>query len=120
MSCALCKSNAPLQNSHIIPEFFYTQVYDAIHRFQVIPTDLSKSEKFEQKGVREKLLCKLCEQKIGRWEKYTKETFGDGIGIKIEQTRKTLKLSNLDYRKFRLFLLSLLWRMGVSKSDFCY
>ena len=119
MNCELCQSNSPLQNSHIIPEFFYTQLYeDKIHRFQIVPADSLKLESFEQKGVREKLLCRACEQKFGRWESYTKTAFGNGIGIKIERNEKTFTLSNLDYRRFRLFLLSLLWRMGVSKLDF--
>jgi hypothetical protein len=118
MSCALCKSNAPLQKSHIIPEFFFTQLYDQIHRFQVVPINPSESESFKQKGLREELLCSICEQKISRWEKYTKEVFGDGVGLHIEQNGRIFKLSNLDYRKFRLFLLSLLWRMGVSNLEF--
>jgi hypothetical protein len=118
VNCALCQSNSSLLNSHILPEFFYTQLYDKIHRFQVVPIDPSESERSRQKGVHEKLLCGTCEQKFARWEKYAKEAFGDGSGIKIERNGKILKLSNLNYRMFRLFLLSLLWRMGVSKLDF--
>jgi len=118
MSCALCQSNSPLQDSHIIPEFFYAPLYHAIHRFQVVRINALERQGFEQKGTREKLLCKVCEQKLSAWEKYTKEAFCNGMGIKIEQAGELVKLSNLDYKKFRLFLLSLLWRMGVSNSDF--
>jgi hypothetical protein len=118
MGCALCQSESPLQNSHIVPEFFYTQLYDKIHRFQVVPSDPSKSESLKQKGVRERLLCEKCERKFSRWEKYAKEAFADGIGLTIQRTGNIFKLSNLDYLTFRLFLLSLLWRMGVSKLEF--
>ena len=117
MGCALCHANVPLLNSHIIPEFFYTQIYDNLHRFHVIPNDPAKSEKYGQKGIREKLLCEKCEQKFSRWEKYAKETFSDGK-IKIERSGKIFKLADLNYRSFKLFLLSLLWRMGVSKLKF--
>jgi len=78
MSCALCQSESPLQNSHIIPEFFYKQLYDNIHRFHIVSNQSSKPERFGQKGFREKLLCSSCEQKIARWEKYAKEAFVDG------------------------------------------
>ena len=115
--CSLCQSDQPLQNSHIIPEFFYKQLYDNIHRFHVISSQSSKPEKFGQKGFREKLLCSSCEQKFARWEKYTKQVFMDG-GLKLEQKGKILKVSNLNYSTFKLFLLSLLWRMGVSKLEF--
>jgi hypothetical protein len=119
MNCALCQTKSPLQKSHIIPEFFYTQVYEKnIHRFHVISTDPSKPEYFKQEGIYEKLLCKKCEQKFARWEKYTKEAFGDDVGIKIIREGNIFKLSDLDYRTFRLFLFSLLWRMSVSKLDF--
>jgi hypothetical protein len=118
VNCALCQSNDPLRNSHIIPEFFYKQLYDNIHRFHVVSGDPSKSDFPKQKGVREKLLCEKCEQKISRWEKYAKESFGDGVGLNIVRKGNIFKLSNLDYRVFRLFLLSLLWRMGVSKLEF--
>lgn len=118
MSCALCQSNSPLQNSHVIPEFFYAELYDKSHRFHTVPFDAAEPERFKQKGIYEKLLCKACEQKFSVWEKYAKEAFCQGIGIQIEQAGPLLKLSNLDYPKFRLFLLSLLWRMGVSSLHF--
>jgi hypothetical protein len=116
-NCALCHSDDPLQKSHVIPEFFYKQLYDEIHRFHVISSQPSTPEDLEQKGFREKLLCSSCEQKFARWEKYTKKVFMDG-GLKLEQKGKILKLLNLNYRTFRLFLLSLLWRMGVSELEF--
>ena len=118
VNCALCQSNRPLRDSHIIPEFLYEQLYDKIHRFHVVPFDASKPERFKQNGLYEKLLCEVCEQKFAVWEKYAKEAFCNAVGIAITQTGELVKLSNLDYHKFRLFLLSLLWRMGVSSSDF--
>lgn len=118
MNCALCQSNSPLRDSHIIPEFLYEELYDKIHRFHVVPFDASKPERFRQQGIYEKLLCEVCEQKFSVLEKYTKEAFCGGVGIRIEQTGELIKLSNLDYHKFHLFLLSLLWRMSVSSQDF--
>ena len=118
VKCALCQSNNPLRNSHIIPEFLYKELYDGLHRFYVIPLDASEPERPKQKGLYEKLLCEACEQKFSVWEKYANEAFCHGIGIKIEQVGELFKLSNLDYHKFRLFLLSLLWRMSVSTQDF--
>lgn len=117
--CALCRTNGELQNSHIIPEFFYKLVYDPNpRRFRVISAIVSEPERYGQKGLRELLLCKDCEQKLGRWENYAKKSFVDGQGLQITQQNATVVLSNLDYTLFKLFLLSLLWRMSVSKLDF--
>ena len=63
----MCKVNGDLQRSHIIPEFFYRLVYDAKpRRFHVVSAKQSDRETFEQKGLRESLLCRACEQKLGR------------------------------------------------------
>lgn len=117
--CALCRANGDLLNSHIIPEFFYRLVYDPKpRRFHVISAIASEPEYYEQKGLRERLLCKDCEQKLGRWENYAKQAFVDGRALQITQQKDGVVLSNLDYKPFKLFLLSLLWRMSVSKLDF--
>lgn len=117
--CALCKTNGELRNSHIIPEFFYKLVYDpSPRRFRVVSAIASEPERYVQKGLRERLLCSVCEQKIGRLENYAKKTFVDGKGLQITQQNAAVVLSNLDYKLFKLFLLSLLWRMSVSKLDF--
>jgi hypothetical protein len=116
---ALCKVNGDLQNSHIIPEFFYRLIYDAQpRRFHVVSAILSERESFQQKGLRERLLCRACEQKFGRWEHYAKAAFVDTRGVTITRHKDRITFHNLDYQQFKLFQLSLLWRMGVSTLPF--
>jgi hypothetical protein len=117
-NCALCRATGDLQNSHIIPEFFYTLVYDHPHRYLVLSTDPSRREHFRQKGLREHLLCNACEQCFSRWENYAKTAFVNSQGVQSVQHEGAVWLRDLDYAKFKLFLLSLLWRMGASKLDF--
>lgn len=117
--CALCRTNSDLQNSHIIPEFFYRLIYDAKpRRFHVVSANPSEREQFVQKGLRESLLCRACEQKLGRWEHLTKASFVDGKGLQFAQGAGRVHLRGLDYKTFKLFLLSLLWRMSVSSLPF--
>jgi hypothetical protein len=59
----------------------------------------------------------LCEQRFSRWENYAKKTFVDGKGIKAIQFKGGVRLDGIDYAKFKLFLLSMLWRMGVSSLE---
>ena len=118
MACALCRANSHLRKSHILPEFFYKPIYDSIHRAICITTDPTEPESFIQKGITELLLCDQCEQKIGRWEKYAKEHFVDGQGLSCVESANAITLKGLDYKKFRLFELSLLWRMGVSSLSY--
>jgi hypothetical protein len=123
--CKLCGKPSELQNSHIIPEFFYKLIYDSKPKgFRIIPADPSEKIGFEQQGIREHLLCKDCDnRRLGQWEDYVKRAFIDGkiVDGKRPQAAKMqdcIVLQNLDYKKFKLFLLSLLWRMSIAQHDF--
>ncbi len=68
-----------------------------------------------QDGPKEYLLCADCEQKLSRHEKYFKEAVHlSRHGIQIVQNDSIAVISNLDYSKVKLFLLSVIWRMSVS------
>jgi hypothetical protein len=74
-----------------------------------------KTENIVQDGPKEYLLCDKCEQKISRYEKYYKEAVHlSRHGIEIIQNDRIAIIGNLDYKKVKLFLLSVLWRMSVS------
>jgi hypothetical protein len=117
MLCRLCHNDADLRKSHIIPEFFYTATYDTLHRFHVITSDPHVPERYLQKGLRERLLCQECEQLFAGWEHYAKERLIDGKGIISKAVPHGVILAGVDYIKFKLFLFSILWRMGVSTLD---
>jgi hypothetical protein len=123
--CKLCGENSELQNSHIIPEFFYDLIYDENpRRFRSVPADPSEKIKYEQQGICEHLFCKDCDnRRLGQWEDYVKRAFIDGKIVdgkrpQAVKMRECVVLQNLDYKKFKLFLLSLLWRMSIAKHDF--
>jgi hypothetical protein len=118
MKCALCHSLNPLRNSHIIPEFQYKPIYDPKHRLLTISSNPQKRDRYVQKGLREKLLCDACEILFSGWEDYSfRVLFGDTAKLH-SKTEKTTHLKGIDYPKFKLFLLSLLWRMSVAKGEF--
>jgi len=114
MSCSLCKQNKELRNSHIIPEFVYTALYDKKHKFHVLSTLQDRPRPMEQKGIRERLLCGDCEQQLSVYEKYAREVLLGGVEIVVQNEGNLLKLSELDYVKFKLFQLSILWRASIS------
>lgn len=117
MACALCQKQSKLRNSHILPEFFYHELYDLKHRAHIISTDPAIPDRYLQKGLRERLLCEACEQKFSRWEHYAKLAFVDGKTIRITRGQNCTFAKGFDYKKFRLFQLSLLWRMGASSLE---
>ena len=113
--CRLCGKTVVLCNSHIIPEFFYTRMYDTKHRFFIINNDPDRDELLIQKGVREKLLCRDCEKKFSKLEGYVRNLFYGKSKLSVYKDGEYLRIQNLDCAKFKLFLLSMLWRMGVAR-----
>ncbi len=112
--CKLCFEERDLENSHIISEFWYKPLYDEKHRFHVLSTAPEDKNVFEQKGIREKLLCHDCEQYFSRLEDYVRKVFYGGVGVWIKNDRNKILINGIDYTKFKLFQLSLLWRASVS------
>lgn len=119
MKCRLCLKKSQLVQPHIIPEFMFecSGLYDEKHRFLIIEKrDDTPKFKQRQKGLRERLLCKECETRISRWERYARSTiYGPGNPKKVRLTGEGVALfDDVEYKRFKLFLLSMLWRMSVS------
>ncbi len=107
----------PLRQSHIIPEFVYSTVYDDTHRFLGI-NGLGKFRRaLVQKGLREPLLCDDCEQFINvTYEKPFKHYWYDKNPLPAWLGREGIQLKGIDYAAFKLFHLSILFRAGAAQS----
>ncbi len=116
--CRLCTGNGVLRKSHIIPEWLYGSLYDGMHRYHVIKAAPLPKRRFEQKGLRERLLCQTCETKLSVYEGYARGVLLGGQEITVVQRHDGLELRNLDYPKLKLFQLSLLWRAGIAQQEF--
>lgn len=115
--CALCLKDRILVKSHIFPEFLYKPMYDDKHRFLLLSTDPTQKTQIRHKGIYEELLCKDCDGKIiGTYEDYAaKVLFEDrSAKVQIEKMKRGLLIHNLDYTRFKLFQVSLLWRSSIS------
>lgn len=118
MACRLCKKEFPLKKSHIIPEFLYASMYDEKHRFHKISTSEGQRNRLVQKGLREYLLCGNCEQKLSRYERYTSLILNGGTPITCRQDGNCMNIEGVEYARFKLCALSILWRASVSSLDF--
>lgn len=115
-TCALCLTAVErLIESHIIPEFLYQDIYDDKHRFMVF------SERHErpvlppqQKGIRQQLLCGSCENHFSRWERYASLVLFGGVELGYRDQPDHAEYSGLDYQPFKLFQMSMLWRMSLA------
>jgi len=119
--CAGCLQNEPLLQSHIIPEWVYKYIYTKDHKFVALDADGIGSPKVEQKGLREELLCFDCEQHLSKYENSVADLFKQIIGKQFttascDVLSSDIKvIGNYDYNSLKIFCLSVLWRLGVSK-----
>ncbi len=112
--CALCKKPSRLRRSHIVPEFLHKPLYDSKHRLNVLSTGAPPKRPFKQKGVREKLLCDRCEAQFSAYEDYARGIIFGGREIEASMADPRGFEFRVDYAKFKLFELSVLWRVGVT------
>ncbi len=116
MPCALCNKDRDLVESHIMPEFLHRPVYDEKHRGNRFGYGDSRTELF-QKGYREKLLCADCDnRRMGGLERYFSQYWYHKKSLPDKIPESGVSLADIDYRQFKLFLLSLVWRASVSGS----
>ncbi|NQU55006.1 MAG: hypothetical protein HQ522_21005 [Bacteroidetes bacterium] len=131
MKCKLCKQDKNLlRRSHIIPDFMYKGLFNEKHFIAPINLIAYKKNKLVPTGYYDSnILCEKCDnQIIGNLESYSSIVIWGGKGSeekhpifeqKINQlNQKYLHLINIDYTKFKLFLLSILWRAAISEQNF--
>ena len=122
--CKLCGEEKELcKQSHIIPNFMYKDLFDEKNRMYAIQ---SEEGGIKQKGIRQtgefeaNILCKGCDNgTLGKLERYASLILYDGYPKIIEHRKSPDGMTytycaELDYAKFKLFLLSLLWRASIS------
>ena len=116
MKCKLCQHEKELCDSHIIPEFFYDLLYDNNHRIKriSIDPDINIKRVYEQNGLREKLLCKNCEGILNKFETYACELWRNQF---LNISNQFNCLNGIDYQKFKLFLISIIWRCGITTNS---
>lgn len=95
-------------------------MYDDQHRFWLVSSDDEEINK-QRKGLREYLLCSNCETKFSKLESYARNVIFGGEKLMVEDNPAAPshpKFHGIDYGKFKLFLLSLLWRMSITNIPF--
>jgi hypothetical protein len=134
--CRLCKENKKLINkSHIIPDFMYKGMFDNNHKLILQPFRQGSVEKWEIKKPSDGeyeggLLCYECDNTLlgHYYEDYASRAMYGGQLLEndcpIFQKCITLqgigfiKCERLNYHKYKLFLLSILWRASISTRPF--
>ncbi len=127
--CQLCGQEKKLIKAHIIPEFMYQDTYEDGKMLEFMGIDLNKADeskaRYRYKGIYDaSILCDDCDNGFlnKEFDDYASRIlYGyDKQNLKISRYKQAdgvafLVANPVDYTKFKLFLLSLLWRASISK-----
>lgn len=120
MKCQLCKNETEtLAKSHIYPIGFFNKIKTK-GRINTSKLDGQKGRKLQKAIYDTEILCPNCETKIAVYDDYAIKIFRDKIysfevsSPQLPET-KLLLFCNIDKRKLRGFIASLLWRMSKSE-----
>lgn len=116
--CRLCEAQSVLRASHILSKFLYRDsgVIGAHRKFDVLcetHPDLTRLN--QQDGFKEHLLCGECEStRLAPLERYAQQEFFGSRSPFRHFARVGYEWKGLDYKRMKLFTVSLLWRMSIS------
>jgi hypothetical protein len=112
--CGFCDVEKQLCESHIISKFVYTGIKRKEKILIGLDHNFNNIDK-TQDGPKEYLFCRECENKRNPFETYFSSLVQKNIFFKPEQK---YKIQNLDYSKFKLFIMWNIYAYHVSKMPF--
>jgi hypothetical protein len=124
--CKLCNENRKLCESHVIPEFMYQPVYKDHKAIGIVGSPERLKVKTIQKGLREPLLCNVCEAHLNDsferpnsllWKALRDRTPPPPPAEWLSPGPEPdlIAIANLPYSSLKLLFLSILWRASVAK-----
>ncbi|KIA95618.1 hypothetical protein B8T70_04905 [Flavobacterium sp. AJR] len=129
--CKLCKKDKKLIDAHIIPKFMFKGMKDENNSFYEVVYNLDENKTATKKTQKEdfdkNILCSDCDNGIlgAFYESYAvKSLYGTDLTedispkcenyINPDDGAEYSICKNIDYKKMKLFLLSILWRASIT------
>lgn len=123
--CKLCKVKKSLCiQSHILPKHSYKILKENDYCLYIDKETINKkSKQKDYSGVFEKdILCKDCESLLSNSETYAYNLIYENkiknISLKIKDDLIIISGDGYDFKKTKLYFLSILWKSSISSKDF--
>jgi hypothetical protein len=118
-TCPLCLQLQPLCDSHIVPNAFYAPLFDnKNHRALRLSVDPALRDGRALSGEWEPLLCGSCEQRTNVYDQHAIKAIKRLVWERPPITDGIPRMGWVDYRRFKLYHMSVLWRAAVAKRPY--
>lgn len=119
MVCRLCLQEKELIKAHVIPKFLFKDIFEGKKVIEANLNNLKQRTVKQDAAYDYNLLCKDCDSLIGKYETYAANAIYKREPTECELLTNpdcdTIIYKNIEFKRFKLFLLSFLWRASVSK-----
>lgn len=117
----MCGCCSELQLSHIIPRSYFNSLKKGTSKHSgqlvVVSSDEKVKPELTNADPKEKLLCQVCEELLNKnYEQYGTRLLKDHKNVKRQKNYVLIK--SFQYKKFYLYLISILWRASVSSETY--
>lgn len=121
--CRLCLHDKKLIKAHIIPEGFFRLLRSGNLAPEMHSNSPGIFPKRMQVGTYDStILCSECDHKMAPWDDHGQQVliqlFSEAIRIPLHGRTIAWRIEQFDYRKLKLFFMSVLWRASVSSQSF--
>ena len=122
-ACRLCLQDKMLIKAHVIPEGFFRLLrHENIAPEMYSNTPGSFPRRMQVGTYDSTILCSQCDGKMAPWDDYGQQVlirrFSDAVKISLQGKTVAWRIEKFDYRRLKLFFISVLWRASVSKRTF--
>lgn len=116
--CRLCEEPHELCLSHAVPKSAFRLAFkECSGKAIAIADDETTRIQFSSDSWGVHLLCKGCEDKLNKkYDRYGIDVL-KGQDVMVRHSQLGVTFSGIDRQRFRMFCLSVLWRVSVSHHD---
>ena len=123
MKCKFCGNESSLIRAHVIPAGFFRRIRQGEKPLEVITNTAGEYTKKSQIGEYDQtIVCSKCETIWQEWDNYAQQLLAEeplNWRARYYNNRKIYYVvDNFEYKKLKLFFISMVWRASVSSRPF--
>ena len=123
MKCQLCRERSDLIEAHVVPAGFFRRMPSDQGPARILTNNPRDFPKRAPVGVYDpSILCSSCEARFGPWDKHAQDVLTDDVHNavirRVGDKVVGYEIQDYEYKRLKLFFVSLAWRASVSKHAF--